>query len=179
MQPKPALTVLLVLALLLFFSGVAWQVRAQNPPDAAWFQQQGDRLFRARKLEPAAEAYQQAIKLEPHNAQAYAGLGFAYGAMGRYPQAVEAFKHAIRLQPNAPLAYGGLGTSYHMLRRYQESKDAFQQAIRLKPDFAEAHYGLGRTYLMLGNRDGAVAEYHVLKTLDPQSAAELWKNIPR
>jgi tetratricopeptide (TPR) repeat protein len=179
MQPKPALTALLVLLLLLAFPGVTCQVYAQNSPDSAWFQQQGDRLFQERQLEPAAEAYQQAIKLQPTNAKAYAGLGFAYGAMGRYPQAVEAFKQAIRLQPNAPFAYGGLGTSYHMLQRYQESKDAYQQAIRLKPDFAEAHYGLGRTYLMLGNQDGAVEEYNVLKTLDPKSAAELGKNIPR
>jgi tetratricopeptide (TPR) repeat protein len=175
MQPKPALTVLL---LLLAFSGFAWQSSAQGPNDPAWFQQQGDRFFRERKLEPAAEAYQQAIKLQPNYAKAYAGLGFTYGAMGRYPQAVEAFKQAIRLQPDAPLAYGGLGTSYHMLRRYQESKEAYQQAIRLKPDFAEAHYGLGRTYLMLRDRNGALEEHNVLKTLDPKSAEELWKNIP-
>jgi tetratricopeptide (TPR) repeat protein len=179
MQPKPAPMVLSVLLLLLAFSGFVRQVRAQDPPDAAWFQQQGDRLFQARKLEAAAEAYQQAIKLQPNNAKANAGLGFAYAAMGRYPQAVEAFKQAIRLQPDSPWAYGGLGTAYHMLRRYQESKDAYQQAIRRKPDFAEAHYGLGRTYLMLGDRDGAVEEYRVLKNLDPKSAAELWKNIPR
>jgi tetratricopeptide (TPR) repeat protein len=179
MPPKLAPTVLSVCLLLLAFSGFVRQVRAQAPPDAAWFQQQGDQLFRERKLEQAAAAYEQATKLQPSNAKAHAGLGFAYAAMGRYPQAVEAFKQAIRLQPNTPWAYGGLGTSYHMLRRYQESKVAYQHAIRLKPDFAEAHYGLGRTYLMLGDRDGAVAEYHVLKTLDPQSAAELWKNIPR
>ena len=178
MQPKPALT-LTKLLLLLAFSGFAWQVSAQEPKDPARFQQQGDRFFQERKLEPAAEAYQQAIKLQPNNAKAYAGLGFAYGAMGRYPEAVEAFKQAIRLQPNAPLAYGGLGTSYHMLRRYQESKEAYQHAIRLKPDFAEAHYGLGRTSLMLSDRDGAVEAYNVLKTLDPKSAEELWKNIPR
>ena len=66
-----------------------------------------------------------------------------------------------------------------MLQRYKESKEAYQQAIRLKPDFAEAHYGLGRTYLMLGDRDGALEEYNVLKTLDPKSAEELLKNMPR
>ena len=66
-----------------------------------------------------------------------------------------------------------------MLKRYKESNDAYQQAIRLKPDFAEAHYGLGRTYLMLGDRDGALEEYNVLKTLDPKSAAELGESIPR
>jgi tetratricopeptide (TPR) repeat protein len=179
MPRKPAPTLLSVLLLLLVFSGFAYQVKAQDPPDAAWFQQQGDKLFHDRKFEPAAQAYQQAIKLQPDNAKAHAGLGFTYGAMGRYPQAVEAFNQAIRLQPNAPLAYGGLGTSYHMLQRYQESRDAYQNAIRLKPDFAEAHYGLGRTCLMLGDRDGAVQEYNRLKTLDPKSAEELWKNIPR
>jgi len=178
MQPKPGRTVLLVLLLLLCFSGFAWQVKAQDPPDPAWFQQQGDRLFQERKFEPAAEAYQQAIKLQPNNAKANAGLGFAYGAMGRYPEAVEAFKQAIRLQPNAPFPYGGLGTVYHMLQRYQESKEAYQQAIRLKPDLAEAHYGLGRTYLMLGDQDGALEEYNVLKTLDPKSAEELLENMP-
>ena len=175
MQPKAALTLLLVL---LVFSGFVCRASAQEPNDPAWFQQQGDRLFQARQLEKASEAYQQAIKLQPNNAKANAGLGFAYGAMGRYPQAVEAFKHAIRLQPKAPFAYGGLGTSYLMLKRYEESKEAYQQAIRLKPDFAEAHYGLGRTYLMLGDRDGALEAYNVLKTLDPESAAELLKNIP-
>ena len=65
-----------------------------------------------------------------------------------------------------------------MLQRYQESKEAYQQAIRLKPDLAEAHYGLGRTYLMLGDRDGALEEYKVLKSLDPKSAEELLENIP-
>jgi tetratricopeptide (TPR) repeat protein len=179
MQPKPVPTLIRVLLLFMALSGVACQVKAQDPPDAAWFQQQGDKLFHERKFEPAAQAYQQAIKLQPDNAKAKAGLGFTYGAMGRYPQAVEAFKQAIRLQPNAPFAYGGLGTSYHMLQRYQESKEAYQHAIRLKPDFVEAHYGLGRTYLMLGDRDGAMREYNVLKTLDPQSAEELRKNIPR
>jgi protein O-GlcNAc transferase len=176
MQPKQVLAKLL---LLLAFSGLAWQVSAQEPNDPARFQQQGDRFFHERKFEKAAEAYQQAIKLQPTSSKAYAGLGFAYGAMGRYPEAVEAFQRAIRLQPNAPFAYGGLGTSYHMLRRYQESKEAYQHAIRLKPDFAEAHYGLARTYLMLGDGDGALAEYNVLKTLDPKSAEELLKNMPR
>jgi tetratricopeptide (TPR) repeat protein len=179
MRCKPAPTLLSVLLLLLSFSGFAWQVRAQAAPDAAWFQQQGDRLFDERKLEPAAQAYQQAIKLQPDNAKAHAGLGFAYGAMGRYPQAVEAFQQAIRLQPNVPFAYGGLGTAYHMLQRYQESKESYQNAIRLKSDFAEAHYGLARTYLMLGDRDGAMKEYNLLKTLDPKSAEELWKYLPR
>jgi tetratricopeptide (TPR) repeat protein len=178
MQAKPALT-LAKLLLLLAFSGFAWPVSAQESKDPARFQQQGDRFFQERKIEKAAEAYQQAIKLQPNNAKAYGGLGFAYGAMGRYPEAVEAFKQSIRLQPNAPFPYGGLGMSYHMLQRYPESKEAYQQAVRLKPDLVEAHYGLGRTYLMLGDREGALEEYNVLKTLDPKLAEELLENIPR
>ena len=111
MQPKQALTKLL---LLLAFSGFAWQVCAQEPNDPARFQQQGDRFFQERKFDKAVEAYQQAIKLQPNNGKAYAGLGFAYGAMGRYPEAAEAFKQAIRLQPNAlvSLRRSGDGISY-------------------------------------------------------------------
>jgi cytochrome c-type biogenesis protein CcmH/NrfG len=57
----------------------------------------------------AVEAFKEAIRLEPDNASAHFGLGWAYLGLDRYAEAVEAFKEAIRLEPDNAWAHFGLG----------------------------------------------------------------------
>jgi tetratricopeptide (TPR) repeat protein len=45
------------------------------------------------------------------------------------------------------------------------------------PDYAEAHYNLGLTYLAIGDKNSALAEYNILKSLNPQFADELLNRI--
>jgi len=39
--------------------------------------------------------------------------------------------------------------------------------------YAEVYYNLGETYLKLGNKDLALEQYEILKTLDEELANEL------
>ena len=59
------------------------------------------------------------------------------------------------------------------LGHYQESIQAFQQAIQIKPDFIDAHSGLGFSYLKAGDKDSALKQYEILKSIDPQKANTL------
>src|SRR2546425_730931 len=125
----------------------------------------------------AVTAFQQAIRFKPDYAKAHCNLGGAYGELGRWREAVTAFQQAIRLKPDFAEAHSNLGVAYGKLGRWQEAVAAFQQAIRLKPDFAEAHLNLGVAYLILGDRDLALEEYKILRTLDQNLADDLFSFI--
>jgi tetratricopeptide (TPR) repeat protein len=78
------------------------------------------------------------------------------------------------LNPDVAQFYFDLGTTYNnSFGPRQEAIDAFKMAIIIKPDYAEAHYGLGKTYVQIGNRDSALEQYKILKTLDEKLANEL------
>ncbi|MBI4834092.1 MAG: tetratricopeptide repeat protein [Planctomycetes bacterium] len=59
-------------------------------------------------------------------------------------------------------------------RDYPKAIESYKEAIRLKPDYIEAHNNLGIAYLLSGNRDKALAEYNILKSLNKELADKLY-----
>jgi tetratricopeptide (TPR) repeat protein len=47
----------------------------------------------------------------------------------------------------------------------------------LKPDFGRAYYNLALAYLSLNDRDSALEQYNLLKTIDPDRADKLYNVI--
>ena len=118
----------------------------------------------------ALQAYKQAIRLKPDDAEAHCGLGWAYGELGLHQEALQAHKQAIRLKPDFAEAHYNLGAAYGNLGLYQEAIQAYKEAIRLKPDFAEAHLNLGSTYGKLGLYQEALQACKQAIKLEPDDA---------
>jgi tetratricopeptide (TPR) repeat protein len=125
----------------------------------------------------AIEAYNQVIKIKPDLAELYTNLGVAYGKLGRLAEAIDTFKQAIRIKPDLADAHYNLGLAYGKLGRSTEAIEAYKNAVRIKPNYAEAHKNLGVAYLAIGDKNSAMAEYNILKSLNPQSANDLLKEI--
>ena len=87
--------------------------------------------------------YQQAIRINPKDADFHNNLCVAYGMVGRYDDAIESCKQSIQLKSDLAESHNNLGWSYQRLGRYQEAIQSCKEAIRLRPDFALAHYNLG------------------------------------
>ncbi|HHT9129996.1 MAG TPA: hypothetical protein ACFYEC_03925 [Candidatus Brocadiaceae bacterium] len=51
--------------------------------------------------------------------------------------------------------------------------------MRVKPDDVDAYFRLGLVYLMLNDKGSALYEYKILKDLDKDLAAKLFKRISR
>ncbi len=51
-------------------------------------------------MEEKIEAYKQAIRINPDDADAHFNLGNAYGSSGMYKEEIEAYKQAIRIDPD-------------------------------------------------------------------------------
>ena len=121
--------------------------------------------------------FSHAIEVTQNNYLAYNNLGVAYDALGRGTEAIDAYRQAIRLKPNYIRACNNLGVAYGNLDRSVEAIEAFKQAIEFKPDLAEAHYNLGVAYLAIGDKNSAMAEYNILKSLNSQLTDKLLNQI--
>ena len=118
----------------------------------------------------AIEAYKQAIKIDPDDAEAHFNLGVTYGDSGMYKEAIEAYKQAIRIDPNLAEAHLGLGLTYNNSGMYKEAIEAYKQAIRIDPDFAWAHSNLGVTYYESGKYKEAIEAFKQAIRIDPDFA---------
>jgi tetratricopeptide (TPR) repeat protein len=124
----------------------------------------------------AIDAYKKAISFKSDYAEAYLNLGAAYSNLGRDTEAIEPLNQAIKIKETAD-AYANLGVTYANLGRYSEAIDPLKKAIKIKPDLPVAHFGLGVTYLITGDKDSALEEYKILKTLDVEKADKLFNLI--
>ena len=119
----------------------------------------------------------QVIAIKSDYIEAHTNLGLAYGNLGRWNEALEAYKQATRIKPDYADAHHGVGWVYINLGRYNEAIEPCKQAIFIKPDYTNAHFDLGSAYLQLGDKESALKQYEIVKTLDKKIAEELLEEI--
>src|SRR3954466_7607990 len=95
---------------------------------------------RARDARPLAE---EALRLEPRDADALYLLGEAHYRCGELELAEMRLRQAIQANGKVPLFHSKLGNVLQDRGALDEAIRAYRRAIRLKPDFAEPHNDLG------------------------------------
>lgn len=111
---------------------------------------QGLRLLWGDDCENAVLLFQEALKNDPHLAQAYFQIAYCTAKLGQHAKAIEPYQQVIQIKPDNAEAHNNLCVSYNMLGLYDKAVDACKEAIRIKPDFAEAYSNLGWAYQKLG-----------------------------
>jgi predicted Zn-dependent protease len=91
-----------------------------------------------RDFDRAIGDFDEAIRLDPNDAKAYANRGIAYGCKGDYDRAIADFEEAIRLSPRNAAFFGVRATTYLAKGDYDRAIADFDEAIRLNPHFTEA-----------------------------------------
>ena len=85
-----------------------------NKPASYWLEKEKALWDGKQYNDPkkAIEYLNNAIKLEPNNAETYTKRGAAYINLGQYQQAIDDFNKAIGLQKDYANAYSNRGTAY-------------------------------------------------------------------
>lgn len=125
------------------------------------------------------ECFQEAIKLDPNFAQAYAGLAdsYAIAASGipldeRLIKAKTAAQKALELNENLAEAHTSLAmVLYKFDWDWQNSEIHFRRAIELNPSYPTAHHWYGENLGIAGRFDEALNELKQAESLDPFSLA--------
>jgi tetratricopeptide repeat protein len=81
----------------------------------------------------AFEHYDEAIRLNPNNPEAFYNRGVAFGQTGRYDRALADLNEAIRLKPNDPDYLTNRGTAHALTGERTKAIADYDEAIRLNP----------------------------------------------
>ena len=92
----------------------------------AWFAEQGN-------LKCALAAFEEAVRLEPHSAEAHYDLGVALVRGQRLPAAAAEFHLALRYKPDMTVAHNSLGSVLTDMERPAEAEAEFREALKWDP----------------------------------------------
>jgi tetratricopeptide (TPR) repeat protein len=109
---------------------------------------EGMRLYNAKQDRASIPYFDRAIATNPARAEAFAGRGMAYYALGDYPRAIDDFSTAIRLKPDRHEPYIYRGKAYRALRSTDRAIADFTAAARVNPRSGWGHYERASTNWM-------------------------------
>jgi tetratricopeptide (TPR) repeat protein/tRNA A-37 threonylcarbamoyl transferase component Bud32 len=125
-------------------------------------------------LDEATRNFDQALRLEPRNADAYYGLGRVDEAQKRIPEAEAAHRKAIEIRPDR-MYWDELGSLYYRTGKTAEAIRAFEKSIALAPDSFYGYRNLGAALYSQGDLDQAAAQFQ--KALQIQPDSTLYGNL--
>jgi len=142
------------------------KVIAKKPtanPQAYDFYLRGRNYLRQRQFEYALAMYQEATKLDPDFALAYAGIAHVWGGMHEFrnqspeyiEKGLEACARGEKLAPDLPEVMSARARMYYAQQRYDDSINLALRAISLQSECEGAHEVLGRSYFSSGRYEEA------------------------
>jgi tetratricopeptide (TPR) repeat protein len=154
------------------------QAQQYNPNDASYTNalrkivadqfNEGNRYYRARDWESAAEAYQMAIDLDANFHQAYYRLARVYRLMEDNKAALETLDRVLTVKPDYLNAYVEKGKILKREDRLQEAEVAFRQAISVDPRSDDAWESLG-SILRVDRIDEAISALQTAIEINPEN----------
>jgi tetratricopeptide (TPR) repeat protein len=112
--------------------------------------------MKAGMPEKAAELYQEAIRTDPGNPQAYFYLGKAYATEGRIEESKGMMEKAVSISTSyRPFAHMTLGVAHAERGEFEAAAYEFQKALEGDSELGLAAYNLGLCMMNLGNSEEA------------------------
>ena len=130
----------------------------------------GNRHFQQGKYDEALEDYNEVIRINPQDGEAYNNRGTTKDMLGRHEEALEDYNEAIRINSQFAEAYYNRGTTKDVLGRHEEAIVDYDQAIRINPQYAQAYYNRGNTKDTLDRHEEAIADFNEAIRINSQYA---------
>jgi tetratricopeptide (TPR) repeat protein len=156
----------------------------QNPQNLAIaYDRRGDVYLSLRDYGRASADFDQAVKLDPRNANAFNDRGRAFAATEQFDRAIADFDQAIALDAKHVNALVNRGTALRRMGRLDAAIQDFDRALALNSRHYGALFGRGLAYQDKGRwdfdaylnegryEDLAIRDYDRALELSPKSAA--------
>jgi tetratricopeptide (TPR) repeat protein len=124
----------------------ATAIETGDSNDATAMLARAEEYAASARLNEAADAFDQAIRLDPTLVDAYVGRGFTSLHTGAPEAAADDFAEAIRRAPKHARAHFGMGRALRLLGKYREAVEHLKEATRLDPELGQAYVEMIRTH---------------------------------
>jgi tetratricopeptide (TPR) repeat protein len=140
------------------------KVSAADADKSVEVSQEAWRLWQQRDFAGAGDKFEESVKLDPGNANAWNGLGWAkFNGGGSWDEAKNAFEKAVEIDPTHGAALNGLGQIAYASKEFDKAEKYWLNA----PQAPAAWVGLARLYLLQGKWDQAQKYAQKLVDLQP------------
>ncbi|MFF5995551.1 tetratricopeptide repeat protein [Lysinibacillus sp. KU-BSD001] len=112
----------------------------------------GIKAFQEKRYEDAAQAFNDAIEQNPHDAVGYINFGNLLATMNDVERAERFFQKAITVDEQAATAYYGLANLYYNAERFVEAAKLYQKSIEHGIEGADAYFMLAKSFEREGNQ---------------------------
>lgn len=140
----------------------------------AWYYL-GRTKYSESQFPQSIEAFEQCLKLEPHNVQAEYNVGLSFEALGKADQAMQAFENAIAWEAEGPVKdpepFIELAHLYLQENQPEKAVPYLLQSIAIRPNVSKAHEELGKAYSLLDRLPEAQGELEKAVVLEPATAS--------
>src|SRR5712691_7888220 len=109
--------------------------------------------------ERALADYDEAIKLAPHTALAFALRGEVRAKRREYDSAIADYERAIELEPNLASAFSNRGLAWASKGEFRLAIADYTKAIQLDPSLSVAFNNRGNAHAARGDLEAAGADY--------------------
>jgi len=127
-------------------------------------------LLAPKDAAQAAEAFSEALKLEPRNAEARLYLARTLERSGQLPEAEAEYRRLLELNPKSQPGVAGLLGIYTKTNRTAEAQSMLRKLVAGDPENAAARAQLGRVLADDKKYDEAKVELQAAAKLAPQDA---------
>ncbi|HEX6750823.1 MAG TPA: tetratricopeptide repeat protein [Longimicrobium sp.] len=125
--------------------------------------------------ELALKAYDDALALNPDDAEVWHDRGTVLGLLGRFEEALNSFERALLLSPQMCSAWVNRGVSLSFLDRNAEALESFDRALVLDANATQAWSNRGIILADLARYEEAVDSFEHAIALDSEDA-DTWFN---
>lgn len=123
----------------------------------------------------AYEAYVEAFRHDPQDAEAARHLASIAAKRQRWEAAESWFEKVVTLAPGDAASWFNLGFVREQSGRSLFAISAFNEAARLQPSLDRAWYGLGLAHARLGQHDQAAAAFAEAAKLQPMNGEAFYQ----
>jgi tetratricopeptide (TPR) repeat protein len=107
----------------------------------------------------ALEDFEQALTINPQDADAFNSRGTTYTALGRYERAIDDFDQAVKLNPASPMALSNRCFAKALLGQLEQALADCNEALSVRTVHPGAHGSRAFVYLKIRRYDAAIADY--------------------
>ena len=123
----------------------------------------------------AINEIQQAININPNDADSYRNIGWVLLWSGKVDEAIRNLEKSLRLDSSSvgnPLLH--LGMAYYLKGRYQDAQATLQRGVIQRPNFVGYHIALAATFAQLGRHADAKRSAEKVLRLNPFFEVDNW-----
>lgn len=133
---------------------------------------EGQILMQKSKFSEAADAFTEALKLEPDHSDARIALATSLQSQGKSDEALDAYRAAENsMKESLAQFYGNLAALYQQKNDAKSAQDAYTKQALFRAQPLDSYYETAMTYAAHGQGGDALKEFDKVLQINPKHAA--------